>query len=396
LSGNRWGRRMRGALVISEVALSLIVLIGAGLLVKSFAQLIKVDAGFAADNLLTMNIELFRFKDPQRRAAVARDCAARLAQIPGVRAAGCGTGLPPVTPQRGTRFAIEGKEINQGDDGAYFIATTPDYFRALGTPLIEGRSFNDSESESGPLAAIINQSLARKLFPNESPLGKHLKLINPEQSSDWRAIVGVVGDVKYSGLDDTGEAAIYTPFAQTPFLWAYVMVRTEPDAGNLIASIRSAVSSVDPSISAVNLRPMSSLVSESVAQPRFQMMLLAAFALLALVLAAVGLYGVMSYLVTQRTREIGVRMALGARPSDVLKIVVGQGMTLAAAGCAVGIGGALAVTRLMASLLYGVSPTDAATFAVVSLALLGVALGACFVPALRAAKVDPMVALRHE
>lgn len=396
LSGNRWGRRLRGGLVAGEIALSLIVLIGAGLLIKSFAQLVRSDAGFVAENLTTMNLELFRLKDPQRRVVVARDIVSRLEQIPGVQAVGASTGLPPVTPQRGTRFAIEGKEIEPGEDGAYFIAITANYFRALRTPLIEGRAFTDADTQGAELAVIINQSLARRLFPNESPVGKHLKLINPEQSGDWRAIVGVVGDVKYSGLDDTAEAAIYTPFAQTPFLWAYVMIRTETDAAGLTASIRSAVSSADPNLSAVNLQPMSQLVSESVARPRFQMMLLSVFALLALILATVGLYGVMSYLVTQRTREIGVRMALGASSSDVLKMIVRQGMTLAAVGCALGIGGALVATRLMSSLLYGVSATDPATFAAISLLLLAVALGACFVPARKAIKVDPMVALRYE
>ncbi|MGA9774078.1 MAG: ABC transporter permease [Blastocatellia bacterium] len=396
-SGNPWGRRMRAALVIGEIALSLVVLIGAGLLIKSFTQLLKSDAGFVADNLLTMNLELFRLKDAQRRTSVVRDCVARLEQIPGIEAVGAGTGLPPVTPMRGTRFAIEGLELTErGADESYFIATTPDYFRALKTPLIQGRAFDERDADGSPLVAIINQSLARRLFADESAVGKHLRLSNPEQSNDWRTIVGVVGDVKYSGLDDPSEASIYTPFPQTPFIWAYVMVRTASDPATVMSSIRSAVSSVDSNISAVNLQPMSNLVSGSVAQPRFQMILLSTFAALALILSTVGLYGVMSYLVTQRTREIGVRMALGASSTDVLRLVVGQGMALALVGVGVGLLSAFAVTRLMSSLLYGVTATDPVTFAAISLLLLGVALLACAVPARRATKVDPMIALRYE
>ncbi|MEK6323107.1 MAG: ABC transporter permease [Acidobacteriota bacterium] len=397
LSGSAWGRRVRSGLVVAEIALSLVVLIGAGLLIKSFNRLLSSDPGFVADNLMTMSLELFRFKEPQRRVAVLRDALARLEQIPGVVAAGGGTGLPPVTAQRGTRFAIEGQDLTEaGANTAYFLAVTSNYFRALGTPLIQGREFDERDSDGAPKVVAINHSMARALFPNDDPIGKHLKLVNPEQSDDWRTIVGVVGDVKYQGLDDTAQQEIYTPFPQTQFLWSYVMVRTSSDPGALMASVRSAVSSADPNISAVNMQPMRQLVSQSVASPRFNTILLSVFAGLALVLAAVGLYGVMSYLVTQRTREIGIRMALGARPGDVFKSVVGNALILALIGVGVGLAGAVAVTRVMSTLLFGVSATDPLTFVVISVLLTGVALAASFVPARRATKVDPMVALRYE
>ena len=397
LSGSVWGRRVRGGLVVAEIALSLVVLIGAGLLIKSFNRLLSSDPGFVADNMMTMSLELFRLKEPQRRVTVLRDVLAKLEQIPGVVAAGGGTGLPPVSPQRGTRFAIEGQDLTEaGANTAYFLAITANYFRALGTPLIQGREFDERDREGAPKVVVINHSMARALFPNDDPIGKHLKLINPEQSDDWRTIVGVVGDVKYSGLDDTAQQEIYTPFPQTPFLWSYVMVRTSSDPAAFTASVRSAVSSADPNIIAVNIQPMRELVSQSVSSPRFNTILLSAFAGLALVLAAVGLYGVMSYLVTQRTREIGIRIALGARSRDVFRSVVGNALILALIGVGFGLAGAVAVTRVMSTLLYGVSATDPTTFVVISAMLIGVAVAASSVPARRATKVDPMVALRYE
>ena len=396
-AGNVKSARLRSALVVAEVALSLVSLIGAGLLIKSFNRLLTVDAGFKAENLLTAGLTLVEFKDPQRRAELTREAIARISQIPGVQAVGGGTALPPITAQRVTRFAAQGGANDGGGlRAAYFIAATPDYFRALGTPLVEGRDFTDRDGGEAAKILIINRNLARDLFPNESAIGKRLQLVNSELSNEWREIVGVVGDVRYSGLDDTGVNTIYTPFAQTPFMWSNLMIRTSVPPQTLIQSVRGAVASVNPTLQPASLRTMEQLVSDSVARPRFNTVLLAAFAALALALSAVGIYGVIAYSVSRRAQEIGVRMALGARKSDVIRLILKQGMTPAVIGAAFGLVGAWAATRLMSGLLFEVSATDPATFAAITLTLMTVALLACYIPARRATKVDPMVALRCE
>jgi putative ABC transport system permease protein len=395
-AGNVKSARLRSALVAAEVALSLVALIGAGLLIKSFNRLLSVEAGFVAENLLTANLTMVEFRDPQRRADLVREVIARISQIPGVQAAGGGTALPPITAQRATRFTTQGESNDGSLPAAYFIAASPGYFRALGTPLAEGRDFSDRDDEGAAKVLIINRDLARDLFPNESAIGKRLKLVNSELSDEWREIVGVVGDVRYSGLDDTGVNTIYTPFAQTPFLWSNLMIRTSVPPQTLIQSVRGAVASVNSSLQPANFLTMEQLVYDSVARPRLNAVLLAAFAALALALAAVGIYGVIAYSVSQRAQEIGVRMALGARKGDVILLVLRQGMTPAIAGVALGLVGAWAATRLMSGLLFEVSATDPATFAAITLTLMAVALLACYIPARRATKVDPMVALRCE
>jgi putative ABC transport system permease protein len=346
---------------------------------------------------LTLNLPLVEFRDPQRRADLTREAIARISQIPGAQAIGGGTALPPITAQRVTRFAAQGAPNGGGGlRAAYFIAATPDYFRALGTPLAEGRDFTDRDDGKAAKVLIINRNLARDLFPNESAVGKRLQLVNSELSNEWREIVGVVGDVRYSGLNDTGVNAIYTPFAQTPFLWINLMIRTSVAPQSLIQSVRGAVASVNSSLQPSNLRTMDQLVSDSVARPRFNTVLLAAFAALALALAAVGIYGVIAYSVTQRTQEIGLRVALGARSRNVVWLVLKQGMTPAFIGALIGLCGAWALSRLISGLLFEVSATDPVTFAAVTLLLLAIALVACYLPARRATKVDPMVALRCE
>jgi putative ABC transport system permease protein len=361
--------------------------------------LLSVDAGFRAENLLTLTLPLGEFKDPQLRANLTREVIARVSQIPGVQAAGGGTALPPINGQRVTRFAAQGRP-NPNDGGglwnAWFVAASPDYFRALGTPLIEGRAFTDRDDGGAAKVLIISRNLARGLFPNESAVGKRLQLANSEQSNEWREIVGVVGDLQHSGLGNTDVNTIYTPFAQTPFMWSYLMIRTSVPPETLNQSVRGAVASVNSALQPVSFLTMERLVSDSVARPRFNTVLLAGFAALALALAAVGIYGVIAYSVSRRAQEIGVRMALGARKGDVIRLVLKQGMTPAVVGAALGLVGAWAATRLMSGLLFEVSATDPATFAVITLTLMTIALLACYIPARRATKVDPMVALRCE
>jgi putative ABC transport system permease protein len=314
--------------------------------------------------------------------------------VPGVEAAGAATGFPTVTPQRGVRFTIDGRTLTADEDSAYFIAATPGYFNALRTPILQGRAIDATDRTGGEAVVVINRAFASQFFPAGDAIGHRLRMINPEQSPEWRTIVGVVGDIKYRGLDEDTPPTLYTPFAQTPFMWLYVMVRTPGRLDALSATLRSLVPAVEPSLTAGNIRPMAEVIAQGISGPRFNMLLVSGFAGLALLLSSIGIYGVIAYSVAQRHQEIGLRMALGAARADILRLVLRDGIVIAAGGIALGLAGSFALGRVMTGLLVGVSSHDPATFALGAVILLVVALVASYTPALRAANVEPSRALR--
>ena len=313
-----------------------------------------------------------------------------------MEAVGGSSGFPIVTAQRGTRFAVDGRSLTADQDNAFFMAATPDYFRALATPLRQGRAFTARDTAGSDPVIIVNRRFAETIFAGTSALGRRIRLINPDQSGDWRTIVGVVGDLHYQGAAGETEPAIYTPFAQTPFLWAYVMVRTTGDPGALTAAVRQAVPVAVPRSTAANIQPMQVVLRESVAAPRVAALLTGAFGLLALLLAAIRVYGVVPYGVAQRTRELGIRRVLGARLGDVVRLVVGEGVALALLGVTLGLAGAAVLLTWTSSLLFGVTAHDPVTYGAVALILVAVAGLASWVPARRALRIEPVEALRQE
>jgi putative ABC transport system permease protein len=381
--------------VIAETALAVVVLVGAGLLVRSFETLVGRDPGFAPSHLVSFNVQFVTLPDEAARAQAASALMDRLAELPQVDA-GAATGFASVTPQRATRFAVEGRTLSPDEDTALFIAATPGYFRTLQTPVLQGRAIDRRDSPDAERVVLINRTLERQLFPGGGAVGHRLKIINPEQSPEWRMIVGVVEDIAYRGLQEDSQPTVYTPFAQTPFFWLYVMVRSTGDFESIARTLQRVVPAVHPSLTAASIRPMSEVMAQGVAEPRFNMLLVSAFAVLALLLASIGIYGVIAYSVAQRTQEIGVRMALGAAGRDVLRLVLADGLRVSIAGVVLGVAASLAVTRVMASLLVGVSPRDPLTLVVGASLLLLVAAVASYVPALRASRVNPGTALRGQ
>jgi putative ABC transport system permease protein len=386
--------RLRGVLVVAEVALSLVLLIGAGLLIKSFWRLTRVDAGLNTRNVLTAGLSLPRYKysDTNRQRTFYQQALERIRHVPGVEHAAV-TYFLPFSNFATDWFTIEGQpEVTEDNrPQARFGFISEDYFRTMGIALMKGRDFNDRDTPNAPPVVIINQAAARQFWPNEDPIGKRIK-----SQRQVREIIGVSGEVRQAGLDKPSDAEIFLPYQQAPYLYLQLAVRTTDDPMKMVLAIRDEVQALDPDLPLTGIKTMDQYLSDSIANPRFQSRVLSLFAAIALLLAAVGLYGVMSYAVAQRTHEIGVRVALGARSSDVLKLVVGKGLRLTLIGIAIGLVAAVALTRLLASLLFGVSTTDPATFIIIALLLISVALLACYLPARRATKVDPMVALRYE
>ncbi|HKP13109.1 MAG TPA: ABC transporter permease, partial [Blastocatellia bacterium] len=400
--GSTGGRnRVRSLLVVAEVALSLVLLIGAGLLIRSFARLTGTDAGFNPQSVAAMNLSLSssRYEEVDKQSRFFKQVLERVRAIPGVTSAGAVSDLPLAGGEEIDGFLIEGMPAPKTISDtplADFRFADEDYFKTLEIPLVAGRAFTEHDNETAPPVAIVSEGLARRYFNGQDAVGKRIKAGDLGEKAPWATVVGVVKDIKHSGLDADPRPQLYVPYQQKLWGRLVVVARSNTDAAALFPAMREAVWAVDKDQPITSLRMMGDYLNDSVSQQRFNVVLLAAFAALALILASVGIYGVMSYTVTQRTHELGIRMALGARQGDVFRLVVMEGMKLALAGVGLGLAGAFAATRLMTSLLFGVSATDPLTFALISLVLTGVALLACFVPARRATRVDPMIALRYE
>jgi putative ABC transport system permease protein len=389
--------RLRSALVVVEVVFALVLLGGAGLLARSFIQLAHVDPGFNPENaiLLRLSLPQRKYAQPEQQTAFANGLLERLKALPGVQAVGL-THSMPLVGDYVLGFIIEGRPALDPSEqpSTNYYAITPDYFRAMGIRLIRGRVFTPQDDAKAPRVAIINETMARQYFPNEDPIGKRVHITNGPET--WREIVGIVADIKQYGVDKATSAQSYEPFAQVPFTSLNVVIRTSSSPTAVLGSLRPAVYAVDKDQPVGTIRPLEEIMAESIARQRFAMTLLTVFSGVALVIAAIGIYGVMAYNVVQRTGEFGIRMALGAQQRDVLRLVLVQGGKLIGFGLAIGLVATLAASYAMRSILFNTSTYDPLTLMTITLVLAAVALVACFFPANRATKVNPIEALRTE
>jgi putative ABC transport system permease protein len=399
-TGNTTTAKLRGLFLVAEIALAFVLVIASGLLVRTFVRLLSVDPGFNPERVLTFELSLpgTKYKDGDRIAAFYQRALQSLHAIPGVLYAGIVETVPMAGASDGSLIRLPGRPTAPGKEPfANYNIASPDYFSAVGTPLLRGRGFLDSDTASTTPVVIINTAMAKRFWPGENPIGKQVGLADPQ--SPLMNIVGVVSDVKHLSLREDAGPEMYVPYTQKPFpsmLVMHVALRARMDASLLTGSARQEIQRLDADLPMSSVATLSTLVDESLVSQRFAMYLIGAFGIVSLLLACIGLYGVISYSVMQRTREMGIRMALGAKRTTVIALVLGQGARLTGIGMAAGLIAALSVTRLMANALYGVQPTDFITFATVIPLLAGVALVASYAPAYRASRVDPVTALRHE
>ncbi|MBZ5724333.1 MAG: ABC transporter permease [Acidobacteriia bacterium] len=395
---NRGGRQFRNLLVVAEVAFAMLLLVSAGLLIRSVQQLAAIHPGYDPDRLLTLRISLPGPAQDGRAIVSAREILRRVAQIPSVASAAAGSDIP-LGGSSAIFYSAEGQPpVNAASTPrAYIHRATPDFFKTLRIRLVAGRTFTETEMQGNSNVAIVSENVAKRFWPRQDPIGKRVKGGGPASPSPWLTIVGVVNEMKYRGLPNnpTADPDLFLPFAERQRTFS-LLVRTPLEPASLAPSVRKVLREAEPSAVVFNVSTMAEFVSRETSRSRFTGWLMGIFASAALLLAMIGIYGVMSYVVSRRTQEIGVRMALGAARADVLRMVVGRGMGLIAIGLGLGVAGALAFTRLIGSLLYGVTATDLTTFAAAALALAAVALAACLIPAARASRIDPAVALRNE
>jgi putative ABC transport system permease protein len=390
--------RLRSGLAVAQIAIAIVLLIGAGLMAKSFWALLNVAPGFHPESILTARLSLprARYPDNPRIVAFEQELLERLRGRPGIQSAGFATYLPLSGSDNGWAFTIEGRAPLP--TGVFIMAkyrpVSAGYFETIGMPLLRGRSVTPADTRESPWVVVINSSMARRFWPDEDPIGQRLRFNGPT----WRTVVGVVGDVLHEGLDGSSKPEMYMPVAQAANIESgpTIVLRTTVDAGVAAAELRAAVAAIDRTLPVDRIEPMAHLVAGSVAQPRFRTLILGAFSLLALAMASIGIYGVMNYLVIQRTREFGIRLSVGATRADVFRLVLRRAAALIAMGTCVGLAGSVVLVRFITTLLFGTAPLDPLTFAAVPILLASVALAASYIPARRATLIDPMVALRYE